>query len=120
MVRLVRWLVVGCGHDEVGKGYAALKQASAQVVTQIDPICILQALVDDHQLLTLDDFVFIVDFLVTNTSDKDIMMIDCMRKMENNVILCKNMLRDFQMEGTKVVQEGVGAKMGARTLLLLA
>ncbi|KAL0340577.1 UNVERIFIED_CONTAM: Adenosylhomocysteinase [Sesamum radiatum] len=81
---------VVCGYGDVGKGCAAaLKQAGARVVvTEIDPICALQALMEGFQVLTLEDVVAEADIFVTTTGNKDIIMVDHMRKMKNNAIVC--------------------------------
>ncbi|KZV34877.1 adenosylhomocysteinase [Dorcoceras hygrometricum] len=81
---------VVCGYGDVGKGCAmALKQAGARViVTEIDPICALQALMEGFQVLTLEDVVSEADIFVTTTGNKDIIMVSHMRKMKNNAIVC--------------------------------
>ncbi|KAJ3671920.1 hypothetical protein LUZ60_007999 [Juncus effusus] len=81
---------VVCGYGDVGKGCAAaLKAAGARViVTEIDPICALQALMEGFQVLTLADVVSDADIFVTTTGNKDIIMVDDMRKMKNNAIVC--------------------------------
>ncbi|KAI6694739.1 hypothetical protein NL676_022449 [Syzygium grande] len=81
---------VVCGYGDVGKGCAAaLKQAGARViVTEIDPICALQALMEGLQVLTLEDVVSKADIFVTTTGNKDIIMVDHMKKMKNNAIVC--------------------------------
>jgi adenosylhomocysteinase len=83
-------VAVVCGYGDVGKGCAAaLKQAGARViVTEIDPICALQALMEGIQILTLEDVVSEADIFVTTTGNKDIIMVDHMRKMKNNAIVC--------------------------------
>ena len=83
-------VAVVAGYGDVGKGCAAaLKQAGARViVTEIDPICALQALMEGLQVLTLEDVVSEADIFVTTTGNKDIIMVDHMRKMKNNAIVC--------------------------------
>ena len=83
-------VAVVCGYGDVGKGCAsALKQAGARViVTEIDPICALQALMEGIPVLTLEDVVAEADIFVTTTGNKDIIMVDHMRKMKNNAIVC--------------------------------
>ncbi|KAJ0094016.1 hypothetical protein Patl1_26083 [Pistacia atlantica] len=83
-------VAVVCGYGDVGKGCAAaLKQAGARViVTEIDPICALQALMEGLQVLTLEDVVSEADIFVTTTGNKDIIMVDHMKKMKNNAIVC--------------------------------
>ncbi|CAA6667924.1 unnamed protein product [Spirodela intermedia] len=81
---------VVCGYGDVGKGCAAaLKQAGCRViVTEIDPICALQALMEGIPVLTLEDVLSEADIFVTTTGNKDIIMVDHMRKMKNNAIVC--------------------------------
>ncbi|THU46116.1 hypothetical protein C4D60_Mb09t01550 [Musa balbisiana] len=83
-------VAVVCGYGDVGKGCAAaLKQAGARViVTEIDPICALQALMEGLPVLTLEDVVSEADIFVTTTGNKDIIMVDQMKKMKNNAIVC--------------------------------
>jgi adenosylhomocysteinase len=57
-------------------------------VTEIDPICALQALMEGLLVLTLEDVVSEADIFVTTTGNKDIIMVDHMRKMKNNAIVC--------------------------------
>ena len=83
-------VAVVAGYGDVGKGCAAaMKQAGARViVTEIDPICALQALMEGLQVLTLEDVVSEADIFVTTTGNKDIIMVDHMKKMKNNAIVC--------------------------------
>nr|GMD65552.1 adenosylhomocysteinase [Ipomoea batatas] len=83
-------VAVICGYGDVGKGCAAaLKQAGARViVTEIDPICALQALMEGLQVLTLQDVVSEADIFVTTTGNKDVIMVTHMKKMKNNAIVC--------------------------------
>lgn len=83
-------VAVVCGYGDVGKGCAAaLKSAGAHViVTEIDPICALQALMEGIPVLTLEDVVSKADIFVTTTGNKDIIMVDHMKKMKNNAIVC--------------------------------
>ncbi|XP_061369178.1 adenosylhomocysteinase isoform X2 [Gastrolobium bilobum] len=83
-------VAVVCGYGDVGKGCAAaMKQAGARViVTEIDPICALQALMEGLQVLTLEDVVSEADIFCTTTGNKDIIMVDHMKKMKNNAIVC--------------------------------
>ncbi len=83
-------VAVVCGYGDVGKGCAAaLKQAGAQViVTEIDPICALQALMEGIPVLTLEDVVSKADIFVTTTGNKGIIMLHHMKQMKNNAIVC--------------------------------
>ncbi|KAK6924740.1 Adenosylhomocysteinase-like [Dillenia turbinata] len=81
---------VVCGYGDVGKGCAAaLKRAGARViVTEIDPICALQALMEGFQVQTLEDVVAEADIFVTTTGNKNIIMVSHMKQMKNNAIVC--------------------------------
>merc|ERR1719309_1629292 len=78
-----------CGYDDVGKGSAqAMKACGARViVTEIDPICALQATMEGFEVNTLKDIIGQADIFVTTTGNKDIIMVDDMRKMKNNAIV---------------------------------
>jgi adenosylhomocysteinase len=80
---------VVCGYGDVGKGCAeALRGQGARViVTEIDPICALQAAMDGYQVLTLDDAVETADIFITATGNKDIISIDHMRRMKHQAIV---------------------------------
>ena len=80
---------VVCGYGEVGKGSAqALKNFGAKVVvTEIDPICALQAAMEGYEVLTLEDVVSEADIFVTATGNKDVIRIEHMEKMKNNAIV---------------------------------
>ncbi|EFJ48630.1 hypothetical protein VOLCADRAFT_74602 [Volvox carteri f. nagariensis] len=77
------------GYGDVGKGCAsAMKAAGARViVSEIDPICALQACMEGYQVLPLEDVVETVDIFVTTTGNKDIIMAQHMAKMKNNAIV---------------------------------
>uniref|UniRef100_A0A7N2MNZ8 adenosylhomocysteinase n=1 Tax=Quercus lobata TaxID=97700 RepID=A0A7N2MNZ8_QUELO len=83
-------IAVVCGYGDVGKGCAAaLKRAGARViVTEIDPICALQALMDGTPVLTLEDVVSEADIFLTTTGNKNIIMVHHMKQMKNNAIVC--------------------------------
>ncbi|WP_025273626.1 adenosylhomocysteinase [Haloglycomyces albus] len=81
--------VVVCGYGDVGKGCAeAMRGQGARViVTEIDPICALQAAMDGFQVLTLDDVVSDADIFVTATGNRDIITVDHMRRMKHQAII---------------------------------
>lgn len=81
--------VVICGFGDVGKGSAqAMKAAGAIVfVTEIDPICALQACMEGFQVVRLETVISNADIFVTTTGNKDIIMVENMRKMKNNAIV---------------------------------
>ncbi|MDA8870398.1 adenosylhomocysteinase [Rhizobiaceae bacterium] len=80
---------VVCGYGDVGKGSAAsLQGAGARVkVTEIDPICALQAAMDGFEVTTLEDCVKDADIFVTTTGNKDIIRIEHMREMKDMAIV---------------------------------
>jgi len=81
---------VVCGYGDVGKGCAqALRGAGAQVVvTEIDPICALQAAMEGFRVLTIEDTLGWGDIYVTTTGNKDILLLDHMAKMKDQAIVC--------------------------------
>ncbi|ARO15720.1 adenosylhomocysteinase [Ketogulonicigenium robustum] len=82
-------VAVVCGYGDVGKGSAAsLAGAGARViVTEIDPICALQAAMDGFQVTTLEDVVETADIFITTTGNRDIIRIEHMRRMKDMAIV---------------------------------
>ncbi|MEO0920533.1 MAG: adenosylhomocysteinase [Pseudomonadota bacterium] len=80
---------VVCGYGDVGKGSAAsLRGAGARVkVTEIDPICALQAAMDGFEVTTLEDTVEDADIFITTTGNKDIIRLEHMRQMKDMAIV---------------------------------
>lgn len=80
---------VVCGYGDVGKGSAAsLRGAGARVkVTEVDPICALQAAMDGFEVTTLEDAVADTDIFITTTGNKDIIRIEHMRDMKDMAIV---------------------------------
>ena len=83
-------VAVVAGYGDVGKGSAAsLRNAGARVmVTEIDPICALQAAMEGYQVVTMDDACSQADIFVTATGNVDVITIDHMRKMKDRAIVC--------------------------------
>jgi adenosylhomocysteinase len=83
-------LALVCGYGDVGKGSAlSLRGAGARVaVTEIDPICALQAAMDGFEVVTLEDAAPKADIFVTATGNKDVITIDHMRAMKDMAIVC--------------------------------
>ncbi|MGD9212467.1 MAG: adenosylhomocysteinase [Desulfobacteraceae bacterium] len=79
-----------CGYGDVGKGCAeALKGLRAQVwVTEVDPICALQALMAGYKVLTVEDALPHADIYVTTTGNRDIITAEHMAKMKDEAIVC--------------------------------
>jgi adenosylhomocysteinase len=82
-------VAVVCGYGDVGKGSAAsLQGAGARVkVTEIDPICALQAAMDGFEVVRLEDVVSSADIFITTTGNKDVIRIEHMREMKDMAIV---------------------------------
>jgi len=82
-------VAVVCGYGDVGKGSAAsLQGAGARVkVTEVDPICALQACMDGYEVVTLEDVVKTADIFITTTGNKDIIRLEHMREMKDMAIV---------------------------------
>ena len=83
-------VAVVAGFGDVGKGSAAsLRGAGARVqVTEVDPICALQAAMEGYEVVTMDDACKYADIFVTATGNKDIITQDHMREMKARAIVC--------------------------------
>jgi len=83
-------LAVVCGYGDVGKGSAESlrSQGCRVVVTEIDPICALQAAMQGYQVATLEEVVKKADIFVTATGNKDIITLDHMKAMKDCAIVC--------------------------------
>ena len=88
-VMLAGKVAVVCGYGDVGKGCAqALRGQGARVIiTEIDPICALQAAMEGYQVLTLDDVVDTADIFITTTGNKDIITVADMARMKDKAIV---------------------------------
>jgi adenosylhomocysteinase len=82
-------VAVVCGYGDVGKGSAAsLRGAGARVkVTEIDPICALQAAMDGFEVVQLEDALNTADIFITTTGNKDVIRIEHMREMKDMAIV---------------------------------
>ncbi len=82
-------VAVVCGYGDVGKGCAeSLRGQGARViVTEIDPICALQAAMDGYQVAQLEDVIETADIFVTATGNKDVITADHMRRMKHQAIV---------------------------------
>ena len=83
-------VAVVCGYGDVGKGSAASlrSQGSRVMVTEIDPICALQAAMEGYQVVTMDEAAHLGDIFVTCTGNIHVITIDHMRKMKDRAIVC--------------------------------
>jgi adenosylhomocysteinase len=82
-------VAVVCGYGDVGKGCAeSLRgQGARVVVTEIDPICALQAAMDGYQVTTLEDVLPAADIVITATGNKNVVSVDQMRRMKHQAIV---------------------------------
>ena len=89
-VMLAGKVAVVCGFGDVGKGSAAsLRQGGARVmVTEIDPICALQAAMEGYEVVTMDQAASKADIFVTATGNKDVITVDHMREMKDRAVVC--------------------------------
>ena len=83
-------VAVVAGYGDVGKGSAeSLKSQGVRVmVTEIDPICALQAAMEGYEVVTMEEAAPQADIFVTTTGNKDIITMDHMREMKDNAIVC--------------------------------
>jgi adenosylhomocysteinase len=82
-------LAVVCGYGDVGKGscQSLRGQGARVIVTEIDPICALQALMEGYEVKTLEDVVADADIFVTTTGNRDVIRVDHMARMKHNAIV---------------------------------
>mgnify|MGYP001211720564 FL=1 len=118
------------GYGDVGKGSASsLRNGGARViVTEVDPICALQAAMEGYEVATMDEYASKADIFVTATGNKDIISIDHMREMKDRAIVCKighfdteiqvEALRNFKWHPVKPQVDEVEFPDGKRILLL--
>src|SRR6185436_5150632 len=119
-----------CGYGDVGKGSAqSLKGAGARViVTEIDPICALQAAMDGFSVQTIEDALPTADIFVTATGNKDVITVDHMRQMKDMAIVCNighfdneiqvSDLKNFQWTNIKPQVDMIHFPKGNRIILL--
>ncbi len=83
-------IAVVCGYGDVGKGSAeSLRSQGARVmVTEIDPICALQAAMEGYEVTTMEDVAATGDIFVTTTGNKDVITLEHMREMKDRAIVC--------------------------------
>jgi adenosylhomocysteinase len=107
-VMLAGKIVVVCGYGDVGKGCAqAFKgQGSRVVITEIDPICALQAALEGYQVTTLDDIIEEADIIITATGNKDVITVAHMSRMKDKAIIGNigHFDNEIDMAGLKKVE----------------
>ena len=118
------------GYGDVGKGSAqSLKGAGARVmVTEIDPICALQAAMDGFEVVTMDEGASRADIVITATGNRDVLTVDHMRKLKDMAIVGNighfdneiqvESLRNFQWKNVKDQVDMVTFPDGKRMILL--
>jgi adenosylhomocysteinase len=118
------------GFGDVGKGSAAsLRNAGCRVmVTEIDPICALQAAMEGYQVITMDDAAPIGDIFVTATGNVDVITLDHMRRMKHRAVVCNighfdseiqiEALRNYKWENVKPQVDEVVFPDGKRLIVL--
>ena len=118
------------GYGDVGKGAASsLRNGGARViVTEVDPICALQAAMEGFEVATMDEYAPKADIFVTATGNKDIITVDHMRQMKDRAIVCNighfdteiqvEGLRNFKWHPVKPQVDEVEFPDGKRIILL--
>ena len=118
------------GYGDVGKGSAAsLRSQGARVmVTEVDPICALQAAMEGYQVVTMEDAAPIADIFVTATGNVDVITLDHMREMKDRAIVCNighfdseiqiGALRNYKWENVKPQVDEVVFPDGKRLIVL--
>tara|TARA_B110000444_G_C18790137_1_gene572021 strand:+ start:190 stop:1485 length:1296 start_codon:yes stop_codon:yes gene_type:complete len=121
---------VVAGFGDVGKGSAAsLRNQGARVlVTEIDPICALQAAMEGYEVVTMDDAASIGDIFVTTTGNIDVITLEHMREMKDRAIVCNighfdseiqiESLRNYKWENVKPQVDEVEFPDGKRLIVL--
>ncbi|HEY7379538.1 MAG TPA: adenosylhomocysteinase, partial [Steroidobacteraceae bacterium] len=123
-------IAVVCGYGDVGKGSAqALRALSAQVwVTEIDPICALQAAMEGYRVVTMDEAAAKADIFVSATGNFHVITHEHMRRMKHNAIVCNighfdneidvAALKQYKWENIKPQVDHVIFPDGRRIILL--
>ncbi|HEX4505478.1 MAG TPA: adenosylhomocysteinase, partial [Alphaproteobacteria bacterium] len=123
-------VAVVAGFGDVGKGSAAsLRSAGARVmVTEVDPICALQAAMEGYQVTTMDDAAPQADIFVTATGNVDVITLDHMREMKDRAIVCNighfdseiqiDSLKNYTWEEVKPQVDEVVFPDGKRLIIL--
>ncbi|MEX0921607.1 MAG: adenosylhomocysteinase [Rhodovibrionaceae bacterium] len=119
-----------CGYGDVGKGSAeSLRQAGCRVmVSEVDPICALQAAMEGYEVVTMEDAAPRADIFVTATGNKDVITLDHMRAMKERAIVCNighfdteiqvGALRNLKWDNVKPQVDQVEFPDGKKIILL--
>jgi len=94
------------GFGDVGKGCAFAMRAAGSIVhvTEVDPICALQAAMEGFRVVRLESVVDFVDIFITTTGNKGILTLESMKKMKNNAIVCNIGHFDNEIEVERLMQ----------------
>ena len=123
-------IAVVCGYGDVGKGSAeSLKVSGARVVvTEIDPICALQAAMEGYEVVTMEEAASVGDIFVTTTGNIDVITLEHMREMKDRAIVCNighfdseiqiETLRNYQWHNIKPQVDEVEFPDGKRIIVL--
>jgi adenosylhomocysteinase len=123
-------VAVVAGYGDVGKGSAAsLRQAGCRVmVTEVDPICALQAAMEGYEVVTMEDAAPRADIFVTATGNVDVITVDHMRDMKHRAIVCNighfdseiqvYALKNFKWDNVKPQVDEIEFPNGKRIILL--
>ncbi len=129
-VMLAGKVAVVCGYGDVGKGSASsLRGQGARVlVTEIDPLCALQAAVEGYEVTTMEEAAPLGDIFVTATGNKDVITLDHMRAMKDRAIVCNighfdseiqvEALRNYVWDSVKPQVDEIHFPDGKRLILL--
>lgn len=121
---------VVCGYGDVGKGSAASlrSQGARVIVTEVDPICALQAAMEGYEVKTLEEVASFGDIFVTATGNLDVITVEHMREMKDRAIVCNighfdseiqvGALRNFKWHNVKPQVDEVEFPDGKRIILL--
>ena len=123
-------VAVVAGYGDVGKGSAeSLRNAGCRVmITEIDPICALQAAMDGFEVITMDDACKRADIFVTATGNIDVITVDHMREMKDRSIVCNighfdseiqiESLKNFKWNNIKPQVDEIEFQVGKKLLFL--
>ena len=123
-------VVVVAGYGDVGKGCSSsLKASGARVIiTEVDPICALQAALEGYEVRTMEEVASIADIFVTATGNRDIITLEHMRIMKNQAIVCNighfdaeiqvSKLKNFKWTNIKAQVDEIEFPDGKKIILL--
>jgi adenosylhomocysteinase len=99
-------IVVICGYGDVGKGCAqSMRGFGARVlITEIDPICALQASMEGYEVVTVEDALNYADIFVTATGNRDVIRVEHMEQMKDGAIVCNIGHFDNEIQVEKLEQ----------------